>query len=75
MFVITDFFDSLLFLLFFIWVAVDATMKGVCVLLQYLNVIAKGSETVVMVPLENTWQRSPIAALTWTVRAYSYFQG
>lgn len=37
---------------FFIWVAMDATMKSVCGLLQDLDVIAKGSETVVMLPLE-----------------------
>lgn len=41
----------------------DATMKSVCGFLQDLYVIAKGSEIAVMVPLENTWQRSLITVL------------
>jgi len=52
---------------FFMWVAMDVTMKSVCGLLQDVDVIDKGSETLVMVPLENTWQRSLITVLIWMV--------
>lgn len=47
---------------FFLRVSVNATVKSVSGLLQQLDVIAKGSETVVMVPSENAWQRSPVTA-------------
>lgn len=60
---------QLAFFFFLIWVAMDATMKSICGLLQDLDAIVKGSETVVMVPLENTWQRSPITVLIWMVLA------